>query len=93
MGFSEAAPSNGRAQEELARAHPLRSLLVDTGRNAGVMALVLTLEDLTPWPLYAGEPWARVGFIAFWSVLMALWTLWWLRKKDGMTNLPVPPAA
>lgn len=50
---------------------------------AGMMALVLTIMDTTPWPLWHDRPWSRLIFIALWAATMAWWQPRRLRASEG----------
>lgn len=60
---------------QLARSHRGFFFLREAIVYAGVMALVLTIADATPWPLGRDSPFSRLVFILAWSLGMAWWEL------------------
>jgi hypothetical protein len=75
MAFLEWARRSQALRRDTAQSRPTLFFLLEVGRHAAVMALVIVVADTTPWPFQQGSPWARVWFIGAWSVLMAGWSL------------------
>jgi hypothetical protein len=61
-----------RLDRELRNQSRILAFGLDAFRHAQIMALLVLLADLTPWPLFdAGETGRRVSFVLGWAILMA----------------------
>ena len=89
MNYSEYVRAEMSLKAGLARKDRRMYLVRETLLYAGVMALVLTISDATPWPLGDERPLARLGFILIWSVAMA----WWQFRRVRTSEAGTQPAA
>ncbi len=92
MTFVEYVRQSSRLREEMADRRPSLFLLLEIGRHAAVMALVLAVMEVTPLSLHADAPGRRIWFIGIWSTFMAVWGLWRhraMRKKPDKSSQSV----
>ena len=83
MNYNEYVRLENEAKAPLARRDRRMYMLRETVFWAGIMALVLTIADATPWQLGDDRPLARLAFILVWAVVMAWWQLRRARRRDG----------
>lgn len=92
MTFTDYSRSSLHLRQQLARTNGLTFYLFETGRYAAVMALVLAIGDLSPWPYRLGQPTGRLGFIVVWSLVMAGLSFWRERRRKPQAPAPITPA-
>lgn len=80
MKRSEYIRLETQLKAQLVRVDQRLFLIREVLEFAGVIALVLTLADATPWPLWDRGSIARLVFIFAWAVAMAWWQLSRLRR-------------
>ena len=71
MTLSEYAIQSLRLDRQLRASSRITAYAVDALRIAEIMALVTLLFDLTPWGNLEQTPQQRIGFVVFFSLLMA----------------------
>jgi len=84
MKYTEYLKVELQLKGQLGRANRRFFLLRETVMYAGVMALVLTIADATPWPLGHETPLGRLFFILVWSLAMASWELSRVREANAV---------
>jgi hypothetical protein len=87
MRYPEYLKLEWQSKAELSRSHRGFFLLRESIIWAGVMALVLTIFDATPWPLGHQNPFARLFIITVWAVGMS----WWEMSRFGTATSPQRP--
>jgi hypothetical protein len=88
MKYSDYLKLEAQFTGELARSHRGFFLLRETIVWAGIMALVLTIADTTPWPLGNESPFGRLFFILMWSIAMAWIELNSVRRRAANRTKP-----
>jgi hypothetical protein len=83
MKYSEYLKFELQLKGQLSRSNSRFFLFRETIVWAGVMALVLTIAETTPWPLGQETPLGRLFFILVWSLAMAWWELSRIRQADA----------
>jgi hypothetical protein len=73
MLVKDLAAQRWQRDREFRRDRRFLAFLMDFWRHAQIMALLVLLSDLTPWPLGADRtPGQRAFFVLGWAFLMAL---------------------
>lgn len=72
MSFSEYAAQSLELRRRFQSSNAMLAFIFEVGRSAAVMALVLTVLDLTSLSTFTGMPSKRVGLIGFLAFAMAL---------------------
>lgn len=83
MKYSEYLKLELQLKGQLARADRRLFFVRQTIVYAGVMALMLTIADATPWPLGHESPSGRLFFILAWSLALAWWELSRIRQANA----------
>jgi hypothetical protein len=81
MTFAEYRMSGIRQRTELAWSNARVFYVMEVGRCAALMALVLAVVDVTPFPYRIEGVWERMWFIGSWSVMMGGWSLVLARRS------------
>ena len=84
MKFMEYVRRSEGLRHETARTRPAHFLLIEFGRYAAVMALVLVITDVTPWSFRQEDPIDRVWFVVAWAGLMAGVSMMRLRSRKPL---------
>ena len=86
MRFVEYALRGQQLRAELARSSPGLFFMQEFGRSATAVALVIVVLDVTSWGNAFGDAWARLRFVALFSLIMAGWNFFRARiRGDGQT--------
>lgn len=85
MTLSEYAIQSLRLDRQLRASSRITAYAVDALRIAEIMALVTLVFDLTPWGDLDQTPQQRIGFVVFFSLLMAAINL--VRNPDVEATL------
>ena len=80
MTFKEYVVEAERLRRELASSKPVFFTITDAVRSGAAMALAFVICDALELTLLDGGPVSRLKFVAFWSVLVALFALWRARR-------------